>query len=143
MGAKTGGIAGVPLQQVFGEKGLDEYLEDAAVAHPHEVEVQAGEDGELQVKGPVTTVGGKTHEELQLNFGTFDDWEEEMKASVLLTVQKQVSTRIRLLEMQLDNLVTNQGGEAKSKKMQDKLKRKKLNAMAKSGVDGLHEERSP
>ena len=71
---------------------------------------------------------------------------DDVKDDVLEAVQKQVSTRNRLREMQLHNMVTAQGSEAEmKKKVISKMKTKKQSAMLrkamleKAGKKDLHE----
>ena len=72
---------------------------------------------------------------MQCSLGTFGDLHDDVKKDVLASVQKQVATRQRLLEMQLDNMVTAQGYAAENvKKKVSKLKVKKQNSMLRNAM---------
>ena len=107
-----------------------QYADDSTVAHPHETHMKMDGAGELvDVQGPTAKVNGELYEETQFCLGGFADWDATVKEDVLAAVQKQVSVRNRLMEMQLHNMVTAQGRAAEQEKKQaSKTKTKKQSA---------------
>ena len=126
---------GVPVKPEWGPKGLEQYMDDSAVAHPHETQVHMDDAGKIDVKGPQSKVNGQLYEETQFCLGGFADWDATVKEDVLAAVQKQMSVRNRMMETQLHNAVTAQGREAdQEKKQASKTITKKQNAALKKAM---------
>ena len=97
--------------------------------------MQLDGDGEVEVKGPTSTVGGKEYEEVQCCLGDFEEWGHEVEEDVLEAVQNQVAVRNRMKEMEIRSMVTAQGSEAERKaKAVKKLHMKKQNAIVKRAL---------
>ena len=113
-----------------------QYADDSTVAHPHETHVKMDGAGELvDVQGPTAKVNGQLYEETQICFGGFDDWDASVKEDMVVAMQKQISVRNRLLEMQLHAAVTSQGRAAdEDKKQASKTKAKKQAAALKRAL---------
>ena len=115
---------------------MEQYVDDSAVAHPHETHVHMDDAGEIvDVQGPKARVNGQLYEETQFCLGGFADLDDSVKEDMVAATQKQISVRNRLMEMQLHNMVTAQGRAAdQEKKQASKTKTKKQAAALKKAM---------
>jgi len=98
---------GVPVEpdysQGTGAKSLEDQCDVAAVAGPHEVSVKDGD-----VHGPRFEVGGSRYEEVQVCFGDFAEFTDNVEDDIVAAAILQVSPKGRLLDMETSALITPQ-----------------------------------